>query len=129
MKFLIKLEDRINGNVAFVECPSDMLLEELCFKIKCTLDIPYFDNGNHSFSFMGKVYLPGNCCLDDYFSAATEYLPLGNRNQITIGRDFLPSARFRLDQLYTVKGSALTYVQKSAGEWSKIRCTLVDRII
>ena len=63
MKYLIKLEDRMNGHETLIECPANMLLEELCVKIKVELHLPYTDDGAHCFRARGYYYVPDD--IDD----------------------------------------------------------------
>lgn len=69
MKYLIKLEDRKNGHETLIECPANMLLEELCVKIKVELHLPYLDYGAHCFRGRGYYYV-----LDDIDDRSLEEL-------------------------------------------------------
>ena len=134
MKYLIKLEDRRNGHETLIECPANMLLEELCVKIKVELHLPYLDYGDHCFRGRGYYYVP-----DDIDDRSLEQL-VGEEPNYFFFSDIwwshlrVPSKRFRrstervrLKYAFTVKGSSINYSQISPNDWSLVRCTLIDR--
>lgn len=121
MKYQILLSDRKNGREALIECPANMVLEELSVKIKIELQLPYTDYGYHRFLFRGNTYI-----IDDHLWSEPEYLW-----EVTGHYDFhyKCSERIRLNRCFTVLGSAITYMQD--GTWYneyKVRCTLVARV-
>jgi len=128
MKYLIKLEDFSDGRAAFVECPAEMSLEDLSIKIKVEMCLPYTDHCIHAFQMHGKVYVPDVAAVRelwriDDLATGIEYIQ-GVRNYPR-EQDILSSAGYKLNQIYTIIGSAVTYIQSSC---HKIRCTLVERI-
>lgn len=128
MKYLIKLEDRINGREAFVVCPEYMLLEELTVNIKLELHLPYRDEGCHSFGFMGKVFVPENCNVKEFFDFFSDKFYFNHEKKCPLPRDLKSTESFRLNRVFTVKGSALNYEQISSGVWYNVRCTLIERM-
>lgn len=134
MKYLIKLEDRYSGREALVECSANMLLEELCVKIKVELHLPYFDHGAHCFRSRGYYYVPdaiGHSDLEELVGEEPNYFYY---EQIWWSHKRVPSAKFRrsierarLKYAFTVKGSAINYIQISPNDWDLVRCTLIDR--
>ena len=121
MKYQILLEDRMKGRKALIECPANMPLEELSVKIKVELRLPLCDRGWHRFLFKGKTYVPS-----DHILAEPEiYWECTGRH---IG-GFRVSDRVRLKHIYTVLGSAITYLQdEHIVNEHKVRCTLVGRV-
>lgn len=121
MKYQILLEDRMKGRKALIECPANMLLEELSVKIKLELHLPLCDREWHRFLFKGKTYVPFNHILaePEIFWECT-----GKR----IG-GFRRSDNVRLKHVYTVLGSVIMYHQDDniIGE-HKVRCTLIKRV-
>lgn len=119
--YQILLEDRNSGRKALIECPANMVLETLSIKIKLALHLPYCDEGWHRFKSSGKTYV-----IREHFQAEPEILwestgryPYGYRC----------SERVKLRQMFTVKGSAITYLQDEKGSWYdyKVCCSLVGR--
>lgn len=130
MTYLIKLEDRSNGHEEFVECPARMSLEDLSIKIKIVMHLPYTDYCTHAFQMHGKVYVPvsgvvGDLWRIDEWATGAEYIQ--EKRNYPRERDIRSSVDYRLNQVYTVLGSALTYIQHW-GTCHQIRCTLVERI-
>jgi len=134
MKYLIKLEDRMSGRKALIECPANMLLEELCVKIKLELHLPYTDWGYHCFQMHGKVYVPDglNTVRGIWGAGPDDTLPKREYIQAVrdypTERDLRSSESYRLNQVYTVLDSGITYIQNSSNGWFKVRCTLVARM-
>lgn len=130
MRYLIKLEDRSNGREAFVECPADMVLEDLNYKIKVELHLPYTDHFYHVFQMHGKVYVPYESVARDLWHVdewATGVDYIQQVRNYPRERDICNSNNYRLNQVYTVLGSAITYIQQGGNQWDKVRCTLVAR--
>lgn len=79
LKYLIKLESRSNGREAFVEYPASIIIEELIYKIKVELHLPYTDFGMHAFQMHRKVYVPSWQTVSslwriDDFATEVEYI-------------------------------------------------------
>lgn len=130
MKYLIKLEDWGNGREALIECPANMLLEELCVKIKVEHHLPYLDYEAHCFRGRGYYYVPDD--IDDRSLAEL----VGDWDPYDFWHEtvHMPSKRFRrstkrvrLKYALTVKGSSINYSQISPNDWNLVRCTLIDR--
>lgn len=118
--YQILLEDRITGRTALIECPANMLLEELSVKIKVELNLPLCDREWHRFLYKGKCYVPFNhlCAEPEIIWESTERYP---------PRVYC-SEKVRLKHLYTVLGSTITYIQDvSYGVDRKVRCIMVGR--
>ena len=122
MMYQILLEDRTNGREALIECPANMLLEELSVRIKLELNLPLSDYGWHRFLYRGMVYVP-----DEHATAEPEIIweCTGKYHHC-----YRSSETVRLKHLYTVLGSAIVYRQDDRGfdNEHKVRCTLVGRI-
>ena len=121
MKYQILLEDRKNGRKALIECPANMLLEELSVKIKVELCLPLCDRQWHRFLYRGRTYVP-----EDHLVIETEMRwESTQKNPPTLYN----SEMVRLKQLYTVLGSAIMYHQDDyiMGKY-RVRCTLVARV-
>lgn len=122
MKYQILLFDRNSGREALIECPSNMLLEELSVKIKVELHLPYTDYGYHRFLFRGKIYV-----INEHLGSEPEM-----RWEATEYYDdyYRSSERIRLDRCFTVLGSAITYFQDTHERCNayKVCCTLIARI-
>lgn len=119
--YQILLEDRQSGRKAHIECPANMVLETLSIKIKLALRLPYCDEGWHRFKSSGKTYV-----IWEHLQAEPEILweatgryPYGYRSSECV----------KLRKLFTVKGSAITYLQDEADSWNdhKVCCTLMGR--
>lgn len=121
MKYQILLSDRNSGREALIECPSNMVLEELSAKIKVEMQLPYTDNGYHRFVLRGNTYV-----IDEHLTSEPEM-----RWEATDIYDdhYRSSERIRLSRCFTVLGSALTYLQDSHTGCNtyKVRCTLLAR--
>lgn len=142
MKYLIKLEDRNSGREAFVECPANMPLEELNVKIKVALRLPYVDYEAHWFLMQGKIYVQDKDRTHFvYDDDPYDYLPVSqslvSQYRINYPRDcdFRDSNRYTLKQVFTTKGSIITYKQDieysndhTYDGYPDVRCTLIDRI-
>lgn len=133
MKYLIKLEDRESNREVMIECPARMILEELNIKIKSELHLPCTDEDGHCFQINGKVYVPRDYVVTelwDYYDDMSLPIDVDIQHRINYPRkkDIRSSWRFRLNQVFTVKGSVIAFVQSSQGHWFDIKCTLIDRI-
>lgn len=140
MKYLIKLENRETGMVAFTECPANMLLEELSIKIKSELHLPCNDEEGHSFMMKGKVYVPNRWSIHGVWGFPKDWFvtsPEAIQDTLNYPReqDIRNSRRYTLEQVFTSKGSVITYDQVnniirngSYPQGVSVRCTLVDRI-
>ena len=133
MKYLIKLVDRESKREAMVECPARMILEDLNIKIKSELHLPCTDEYGHCFQMNGKVYVPHNSVITELWGYYDDmWLPsdvdIQHRNNYPREKDIRSSWRFRLNQVFTVKGSVIAFVQRNRSHWYDISCTLIDRI-
>lgn len=133
MKYLIKLEDREKNREVMIECPARMVLEDLNIKIKSELHLPCTDEYGHCFQMRGKVYAPHHSVITELWGYYDDmYLPtdvdIQHRINYPSKKDIRSSWRFRLNQVFTVKGSVIAFVQKNRGHWFDIKCTLIDRI-
>lgn len=145
MKYLIKLADWTSGREAFVECPANMPIEELSVKIKVALHLPYLDHEVHWFQMLGKVYVPNENVIillrEDPFDgwAIPEPQVLSTLIQYRANyphdRDVRDSKRYTLKQVFTTKGSVITYHQDveyyndyKYRDNPDVHCTLIDRI-
>lgn len=121
MKFQILLSDRNSGREALIECPSNMVLEELSSKIKVEMQLPYTDYGNHRFLLWGKTYV-----INEHVMSEPEMIweATGHYDE-----NYRSSERIRLRQCFTVLGSSITYCQDSRYGYNdyKVRCTLIAR--
>lgn len=133
MKYLIKIEDKENNRDAMIECPANMLLEDFNITIKSELHLPCSDEVSHCFQMNGKVYVPQESVITELWGYYDDmYLPtdvdIQHRINYPSKKDICSSWRFRLNQVFTVKGSVIAFVQKNRGHWFDIKCTLIDRI-
>ena len=130
MRYLIKLEDRENGREAFVECPARMSLEEFSVKVKLELQFPL--TGHHCFLSHGKVYISTEItAVSDLWGFYMDaYLPFDVQDLINYPseKDVRDTERYRLNQVFTVLGSAITFDLKTYSEWYSARCTLIKRL-
>lgn len=120
--YQILLEDRKHGREALIECSANMVLEELSVKIKLNLCLPYCDGGWHRFKSSGKTYV-----IQEHLQAEPEiFWEATGRYEY----GYRCCEHVRLRQLFTVKGSAITYLQDERS-WNdhKVCCTLVGRRI
>jgi len=133
MKYLIKLEDRENNREVMIECPAKMILEELNVKIKSELHLPCTDEIGHWFQINGKVYVTDEREITTLCGRYDDmYLPIDadiqhrvnypTKNRVRI------SWRYRLNQIFTVKGSVIVFLQTNRGLIMQVDCTLIDRI-
>lgn len=123
MKYLILLHDCTSGREAQIECPANMVLEELSAKIKVELQLPYVDHGDHRFLCKGKTYV-----IDEHVESEPEMIWEVTRRDVKYYRS---SERMRLNKCFTVLGSSVTYQQKRMNilfDNYKVRCTLVARM-
>ena len=131
MKYLIKLEDREKNREVMIECPARMIIEELNIKIKSEFQLPCTDEYGHCFQMNGKVYVPHHYVIRELFDDG-EWLPIDveiqNRISYPREKDIRSSWQFRLNQVFTVKGSVIVFLQSNRSHWYKISCTLIDRI-
>lgn len=125
MKYQILLSDCKSGREALIECQSDIVLEELSTKIKVEMQLPYTDNGYHRFLLRGKTYV-----IEEHLISEPEM-----RWEATGFYDdfYRSSENIRLDQCFTVIGSAITYFQDEQDGCGghntyKVRCVLVARV-
>ena len=138
MKYLLKLEDRVTGREAFVECPANMSLEDLSVKIKLELQLPLEDHGDHCFLMQGKAYVPFGEYrhAQELYGWVCDYEFLGLPWQEVVQwihlmpkmKDIRDSVTYRLKQVYTVLGSAICYDQASYHYGAHVRCTLLERL-
>lgn len=121
MKYQILLSDRYNGREALIECPANMFLEELSAEIKVALQLPYYDKAWHRFLCRGHVYVIDERVLSEPESLWEAGLPYDE--------GYRSSERIRLNRIFTVLGSSITYLQdgRFVNDY-KVRCTLVRRI-
>lgn len=121
MIYEILLEDRNSGRTALIECPANMVLEELSVKIKVELQLPLCDYAWHRFLFKGFVYV-----VDEH--VMTEPMityDCTGRNEFIY---YWSSEEYRLEDVYTTIGSAITYQQDGRCKREhRVRCTLVRR--
>jgi len=119
MNYRIKLEVRGSDREAVIECPDNMILEDLNIEIKSALGLQCNGELAHWFQMNGEVY--EHCYIDleelwgDFFLQDPQ-------------RELLDSEEFRLNEVFTVKGSVLVYTQKHIGHGFTVRCTLIDRV-
>ena len=122
MKYQILLEDRNNGRTALIECPANMLLEELSVKIKLEMQLPLCDYAWHRFLFKGMIYVVEEHC----FSEPWRTYECTERDEFCY---FVSSEEVKLKHVYTTLGSAITYHQDGSKKGEhRVRCTLVKRI-
>lgn len=120
MKYRLLLTNRHTGDEAEIIVPARLPLEELSVKIKLELNLPLTDWGCHRFLFHGTTYVIGG----NYHSEQEMRFESG----LYVGH-YAFSDRVRLNQVFTVLGSAVTYLQDT--DWAnnyKVRCTLLERI-
>lgn len=122
MKYQILLSDRNTGREALIECPANMVLEELSALIKVNLQLPYTDYGYHRFLFKGNTYV-----IDEHVMSEPENIWEAGG---LYDDNYQSSERVRLNRLFTVLGSAITYFQDTKVSFNayKVRCTLIARI-
>lgn len=133
MKYLIKLEDKESNREVMIECPARMILEELNIKIKSEFLLSCTGEVGHCFQMNGKVYVPQESVITELWGYYDDmYLPtdvdIQHRINYPCKKDIRSSWRFRLNQVFTVKGSVIGFVQKNQFNWYDISCTLIDRI-
>lgn len=120
MKYQILLSDRFTGREALIECPANMLLEELSAKIKVALQLPYSDKGWHRFLCRGWVYVIDERVINEPEGLWEAGLPYDE--------GYRSSERIRLNRIFTTLGSTVTYLQDGRFRNDyKVRCTLVRR--
>lgn len=132
MKYLIKLEDRERNREVMIECPARMVLEDLNIKIKSELHLPCNDEYGHCFQMSGKVYVPHHSVITELWGYYDDmFLPsdvdIQHRINYPKEKDIRSSWRFKLDQVFTVNGSVIAFVQRNRSHWYQINCTLIDR--
>jgi len=133
MMYLIKLEDCVNKREVMIECPERMILEELNIKIKSELCLPCTGEIGHYFQINGKVYMTDDYEIIDFWGEYDDrYYPIESDIQHRVNypkiRDIRDSCRFRLNQVFTVKGSVILFVQRNYYRRKWVKCTLIDRI-
>lgn len=127
MKYLIKLEDRKSGRVAFVECPANMPIERLSVNIKVELRLPFCDHGVHCFR-RGLIYAPDDIDRFNLEELLGWYVPFPNRKSVLSSMKLCRSSeRARLNRVFTVIGSTVVYEQLSVEGCNRAICTLVDK--
>lgn len=119
MKYQILLSDRNSGREALIECPSNMVLEELSAIIKVQMQLPYTDYGWHRFLLKGKVYV-----INEHIMAEPEtiWAATGHYDD-----NYRSSENIRLRNCFTVLGSSFVYCQDGYPK-HKVRCTLTARL-
>lgn len=118
MKYRLLLTDMVNGGQSEIVVPAHLLLEDLSAKLKVELQLPLCDHGWHRFIARGATYVINehlSCEEDMIFEAG-----------LTPGRH-RSSERERLWTVFTVLGSAVTYIQDGDRN-IKARITLLQRI-
>lgn len=120
MKYRLLLTNRHTGDEAEVVVPARMPLEELVVKIKLELGLPLTDWACHRFLSRGVVYVP-----QEHLISEPEII---FENGLYAGY-YDCSDKVRLNRVFTVLGSAITYFQDT--DWAnnyKVRCTLLERL-
>lgn len=123
MKYLIKLEDRLTGRTALVECSEKMVLEDLSVKIKVELQLPYTDYSGHCFLSHGLVYVPDDIEWGDLVT-----LVAGPNSRLPKSKFFRRCETNLLKYVFTVKGSVVEYKQATDYRTLRVRCTLVKKV-
>lgn len=119
MKYRLLLTDRKNGRETELTVPAGVPLEELSARIKVAFGLPYCDHGWHRFLANCTTYV-----IDEHLVAEEE---IRYECDLPVGR-YRSSERTRLDRVFTVLGSAVTYEQDGHSGDHKVRCTLMERI-
>lgn len=142
MTYIIKVVDRENNSEAKIECQDNMILEDLSLKIKSEFHLPCTDEVAHCFQMSGKVYVTHRAYISELweYDDMCMYPPEEFQQRINYPkeRDIRSSLRYRLNQVFTVKGSTVVFIlkyryseahkQRFRSEWIQVYCTLIDRI-
>lgn len=134
MMYLINLEDRKNNCEVMIECEEDMKLEELYRKIKYEFFLPRHGEIGHSFHTNGQILVTNPEVLQE------RWLAYGNNvkpRKATYGSneedelilkdpEFLNSNEICLNEVFTIKGSAILFQQIHRRFRFRIYCTLTD---
>ena len=123
MNYLIKLDVRGSDREAVIEGPYDMILDDLNIEIKSALGLQCNNELAHCFQINGDVYVP---CYNDVLDLWGDEYWLDSAYPRV--QDLLDPEEFRLNEVFTVKGSVLIYTQKHIGFRVTVRCTLIDRV-
>ena len=117
--------DGDNVSLIELEAAEDSVLEELSARIKAAFSLDYTDHGYHSFHANGHIYIP-----EDNLGPTTE-MEFETWEPSYEGQEepdwqyiYRSSEAVRLDEVFTVLGSAVVYRQGIAA----IRIELADYI-
>lgn len=120
MKYRLLLTNTADGEEREIIVPDYLRLEDLSPKMKVEFQLPICDYGWHRFLAHGTAYV-----IKEHLIAEPG---MRFESSLFIGR-YRCSEWIRLKNVFTVKGSVVTYYQDSTsiGEY-KIRITLLERI-
>lgn len=120
MKYRLLLTNRRTGDETEIIVPARLPLEALSVKIKLEMHLPLTDWCCHRFLSRGVVYVP-----EEHTISEPEIIFESGR----FAGYYDCSDHIRLNRVFTVLGSAVTYCQDT--DWAndyKVRCTLLERL-
>ncbi|MCR5362662.1 MAG: hypothetical protein K6E73_11740 [Bacteroidales bacterium] len=119
MIYRIHLKNANTGDATTIEVPARTMLESFSTKIKEEMGLPLKDNGWHRFLINGVAYV-----IDQHVWLEPD---IREECEIPVERDYRNSEKIRLDEVFTVIGSAINYEQDQIYEgYHRIVCTLED---
>lgn len=119
MEYRLLLTNVADGEEREIIVPANKPLEELSVTLKIELGLPFCDYGCHRFLFHGTCYV-----MNEHLISEPE---MRFENNLYVGR-YRSSDRARLNKVFTVLGSVITYLQDGEFGQEKVRITLLERI-
>lgn len=127
MDYLVGLKDLRTGYEQEIEVAAEMPLPLFADEVRREMELGYDENVyTRQTLACGKIFMRGDAIenyVDNLWEGADDPNDLLKRADIYNERTYAPEESVRVQDLFTVIGSAFTYRQGS----QRVRCTLLER--